>query len=93
MLIYQFSNLIINIFHFVLNTGHGLSGRDRKQRQGVLRAKLLEGFEQCDGKEVEQSIVLHYLELTDTEKSLATRVVLSAFPSCSIKRVMRSGRN
>ena len=75
-----------------MNAAHGLSGQFRKQRQELLQTKLVEGFDECE-KEVEQTIVLHYLGLSDAEKSLATRAVTSAFPSSYVKRVMRSGQN
>jgi hypothetical protein len=52
----------LNIF-----TGHELSGQYRKQRQEMPHAKLLEGFEECNGREVEQSIIIHYLGLCDAE--------------------------
>lgn len=80
-------------YHVYFNTGHGLSGQFCKQRQEHLQIKLEERFEECDGKEVEQSIILHYLGLSDTEKSLATRAVTSTFPSYCIQRVMRSCKN
>ena len=59
----------------------------------LLLTKVVEGFDECSEKEVEQTIVLHYLGLSDAEKSLATRAVTSAFPSSYVKRVMRSGQN
>ena len=78
----------MNIF-----TGHELSGQYRKQRQEMPHAKLLEGFEECNGREVEQSIIIHYLGLCDAEKSIATRAVTSTLPSCNITRKMKGGQN
>ena len=55
-----------------MNAAHGLSGQFRKQRQELLQTKLVEEFDERSKKEVEQTIVLRYLGLSDAEKSLAT---------------------
>ena len=69
-----------------------MSGIERKKRQDILQAKLYEGFDECLGDEVEQSMILDFLKLDVSEKSLATRAVTAAFPSCEIKRVKRKGQ-
>ena len=72
---------------------HSLSGRDVKKRQQQLQTKLHEEFEECSGKEVLQKSVLHFLGLSEDNKSLATRAVTAAFPLCQLRRVRRKGEN
>ena len=69
-----------------------LSGIERKKRQELLQTKLSEGFEQCKGKEVDQTLILNFLGLNSDEKSLATRVIKSMFPQCEMKRIQRKGQ-
>jgi predicted esterase len=40
-------------------------------------------------KEFDQKSILYFLGLGDDDKSLATRAVTAAFPSCQVKRVQR----
>ena len=57
-----------------------------------MQSRLHEEFEECFGKEVDQITILHFLGLSDDEKSLATRAITSAFPSCKMKRVQMKGQ-
>ena len=58
-----------------------------------MQSRLHEEFEECFGKEVDQRTILHFLGLSDDEKSLATRAITSAFPSCKTKRVQVKGQS
>ena len=69
------------------NIEYSLSGRDVRKRQEQMQSRLHEEFEECFGKEVNQKSILHFLGLANDNKSLATRAVTSAFPTCEIKRV------
>jgi hypothetical protein len=70
-----------------------LSGRGIKKRQEQLQSQLQEEFEECCGKEVDQTTILDFLCLDDKEKSLTTRVVTAAFPSCKIQRIQKKGQS
>ena len=69
-----------------------MSGREVKKRQEQLQLKLHEEFEECSEKELDQKSILHFLGFGDDDKSLATRAVTAAFPSCEVKRVQRKGQ-
>ena len=58
-----------------------------------MQSRLHEEFEECFGKEVDQRTILHFLGLSDDEKSLATRAITSTFPSCKMKRVQVKGQS
>jgi predicted esterase len=60
-----------------------------KERQELLQLKLHEEFEECSEKEFDQKSILYFLGLGDDDKSLASRAVTAAFPSCQVKRVQR----
>ena len=82
----------MSVHHFFLILEYSLSGRDVKKRQELLQSHLLENFEECAGKDVDQKSILDFLCLDEKEKSLATRAVTTAFPSCKVHRLKRKGQ-
>ena len=70
-----------------------LPGEEHKKRHQVLQAKLHEGFSESPGEQARQMLVLHDLNLGNSQddKSLCTTAVKGAFGSANVKRVRRIG--
>ena len=75
------------------NTKANFSGRFCKARQEKLQSVLNENFVESPGKVTSQETVTNVLDLSESEKGLATRTVNNVLPSASLNKHTKSYRN
>ena len=72
-------------------SGRSLNSREISSRHDELYPRIREGFEEKDVASTDQSVILDYLNLDDSDKSLLTRAVKAVFPSSELRRIRIKG--
>jgi len=71
-------------------SGRSLNSREIISRHEELYPRIREGFEEKESASTDQSVIMDYLNLYDSDKSLLT-AVKAVFPSSGLRRIRIKG--
>ena len=64
-----------------------LNAREINSRHNEQYSRIREGFEEKEDASIDQTVILDYLNLDDSDKSLLKRAVKAVFPSSELRKI------